>query len=229
MLHSATDIICTPGIPIVMRGVGGMRMNPDMSVSAGAGVTLRELTDYLQLSGRALRTVPGYGGISLGGAIGTGAHGSSIKYTSSISEQVTEFLIVDGLGRQRRISSEEDLKAFRVNLGLLGIVLEATLRTVPLYKVRAQNYVASDELLTNGTIFEMARRTDQLSIYWFPTFLSVVVSNWTIVDPRTPGNAETNDHVPSTSRSFNFYASRILEIAQSEDSIATLGLMQAYR
>ena len=226
-LHSATDIICTDGIPIDMTGIRRMRLNSDQTVTAGAGVSLRDLSDFLMESGRGVRTVPGYGNITVGGAIGTGAHGSSIKYTSSISEQVVGMLIVDGMAQVRKITAEEDLKAFRVNLGLLGVILEVTLKTVPLYKVRAYNYIVSDRILTNGSIEEMARNTDQLSIYWFPSFHNAVVSNWTIVDVGTPGDAWTNDHVPSTSRSFQFYSTRALEVAQAENSINTLNIFQA--
>lgn len=57
---------------------------------------------------------------SLGGAIGTGAHGSTIKYNASISAQVVKLTIVDGTGRLQEISNQEDLKSFRLNLGLLG-------------------------------------------------------------------------------------------------------------
>jgi FAD/FMN-containing dehydrogenase len=107
-----------------MSGVRGMGMNGDESVSVGPGVNLRDLADFLQSKGRALKTIPAFGNITIGGAIGTAAHGSSIKHTSSISEQAIAFLIVDGLGRVRQIWKEEDLRAFRVHLGLLGIILE---------------------------------------------------------------------------------------------------------
>lgn len=118
--HSQTDIICTEGIPVDMHGLRSFRMNPDNTATIGAGVNVRDATEFLRQNGRALRTVPGFGNITLGGAIGTGAHGSTIKYNASISSQVVGLTIVNGSGQVEEISDPEDLKSFRLALGLLG-------------------------------------------------------------------------------------------------------------
>jgi len=227
VLHSLTDIICTEGIPVDMRGFGGMELNGDESVTVGAGVNLFELTEFLKENGRGLRTTPGFGNITIGGAIGTGAHGSSIKYTSSISEQVIGVTIVNGRGSILEISEEEDLRAFRIHLGLLGIVLSVTLRTEPMYKVRANNYVVSDETLLDGSFVDMVTSTDQISLYWFPSVHQVVVANWTIVGIETEGEAWTNDHVPSTYTTFNTLSVPLLEALQATDNVEGLNLVQA--
>lgn len=87
--------------------------------------------------------------------------------------------------------------------------------TVPLYKTRAYNHVVTDEVLTNGVAINWAKTTDQIAFYWFPTFNELVVSNWTIVDVNTPGNAWTNDHVPSTYENFALIAAVAKEAAFS--------------
>lgn len=79
--------------------------------------------------------------------------------------------------------------------------------------MHAHNYVVSDEILTNGTAVDMAKNTDQISLYWFPEFTEVVVANWTIVDKSTPGTDHTNDHVPSTYRNFALVSSLAKEIS----------------
>lgn len=86
---------------------------------------------------------------------------------------------------------------------------------MPLYKTRAYNYLVSDAILTNGVAINWARTTDQIAFYWFPTFEEVVVANWTIVDVNTPGNAWTNDHVPSTYENFALIAAVAKEAAFS--------------
>lgn len=119
--HSQTDIICTNGIPVDSRGIRFFHMNDDGETATfGSGVNLRDATAFLRKNGRGLRTTPAYGNITLGGAIGTGSHGSTIKYNASISSQVVALTVVDGTGRVRKITDEEDLRAFRLNLGLLG-------------------------------------------------------------------------------------------------------------
>ncbi len=93
-----------------------------------------------------------------------------------------------------------------------GIVVDVTLHTVPLYKTLAHNYVVSDEALTNGVGINWAKTTDQIAFYWFPAFHEMVVANWSIVDVNTPGNAKTNDHVPSSYAGFNALATVAKEI-----------------
>jgi len=76
--------------------------------------------------------------------------------------------------------------------------VKVTLKTIPLYKMRAENYVLDDEILTNGTATYLARTVDQMTLYWFPVIEEVVVAQWTRVDVSTEGNAFTYDHVPAT-------------------------------
>lgn len=197
--HSQTDIICTDGIPIDNQGLQFYQMHDDgVHATFGSGVNLREASTFLRKHGRGFRTTPAYGNITIGGATGTGSHGSTIKYNASLSSQVVGVRIVDGQGNIQDISDPEDLKAFRIHLGLLGILLKVTLYTVPVYKTLANNYVVSDDILTNGRAIEIAKKTDQVALYWFPEFNEVVVANWTIVDASTKGDAFTYDHVPST-------------------------------
>lgn len=119
--HSQTDIICTEGIPVDSNGLRFFRMNDDgVTATIGSGVNLRDATEFLRLHGRGLRTTPAYGNITMGGAIGTGSHGSTLKYNASISSQVVGLTVVDGQGIVRTITDSEDLRAFRLNLGLLG-------------------------------------------------------------------------------------------------------------
>lgn len=92
-------------------------------------------------------------------------------------------------------------------------MVEVTLNTVPLYKTRAQNYVVSEDILTNGKVEDMAKNTDQISLYWFPELKEVVVANWTIVDKATAGTDYTNDHVPSTYSNFALVSSIAKEIS----------------
>ncbi|XP_037051389.1 L-gulonolactone oxidase-like [Bradysia coprophila] len=212
--HSQTDIICTDGIPVDMSEYKFFRMNDDnVTATFGPGVTIYEAGEFLLQYRRALRTTAAFGNITLGGAIGTGAHGSTLKYNSTISEQVVRLTVVNGLGEIVEIFDPQDLNAFKVNLGLLGILVEITLYTVPLYKVLAHNYVVSDEILTDGTALNWARNSDQITFYWFPAFQQVVVANLTFVSASSPGEAYTNAVAPRTYGYFNYIATKSKEFA----------------
>ncbi|KAG4080041.1 hypothetical protein HA402_006353 [Bradysia odoriphaga] len=164
--HSQTDLICTFGIPVDMNKFKSCIMNPDgETASFGPGVTIKEAGEFLLQNGRARRTTPAFGGITIGGAIGT------------------------------------------------GIVVDVTLKTVPLYKVLATNYIVSDEILSNGIALDWAKTTDQITFYWFPAFKEVVVANLTFVDVNEPGNVYTNAISPPTYGYFNLGGNKAKEIA----------------
>lgn len=92
-------------------------------------------------------------------------------------------------------------------------MVEVTLNTVELYKTLAYNYIERDDILTNGRAVNIAKSTDQVSLYWFPAFKEVVVANWTIVNVNTPGTDYTNDHTQSLYNNFAIVGSLIKEIA----------------
>lgn len=211
--HSQTDVICTEGIPVDNHGLKSSFLNTtDWTATFGAGVTVYEAAMFLRLNGRAFKTMPAFGNITIAGATGTGAHGSTIRWKASLSSQVVGMTIVDGLGQVRTITDENDLRAFRVHLGLLGFIVNVTFATAPVYKTLAHNYVTSDTILTNGQAIQWFRSADQLAMYWFPTTSDVVVANWTIVDPSTPGDAFTYDHVPSTYDEMNYFMRQMFEL-----------------
>ncbi|KAJ6635041.1 L-gulonolactone oxidase 2 [Pseudolycoriella hygida] len=210
--HSTTDIICTEGIPVDMTKFQSFKMNFDTTATFGAGVTIYEASVFLQQNGRAFRVMPTFGNITLGGAVGTCAHGSSIKYPSSLSAQVARMTIVNGLGNIQNISDPEDLKSFATHLGLLAVVVDLTMYTVPMYKIKSHNYIVSDEVLTNGKAIDWARDSDDISLVWFPKFNVAIVHNHTFVPTKTPGNALGNV-VPTSSLKESIFSTLYKELA----------------
>lgn len=165
--------------------------------------------------GVCLSRTPAYGNITIGGSTGSGSHGSTIKYNASLSSQMVAVRIVDGYGNIQDICDPDDLKAFKIHLGLLGVLLSVTFYTVPLYKTLAHNRIVSEDILLNGEAIKMARNADQMALYWFPEFKEVIIANWTIVDESTEGNAFTYDHVPSIYRETALVAATAFESAFS--------------
>lgn len=107
--------------------------------------------------------------------------------------------------------------------------MEVTLNTVELFKTRAFNRAVHDDILTNGEVVKMAQKCDYMTLYWFPAFHEVVVSEWTLESKETPGTSYTNDHVPSLYSNFALIASLAKEVAfsltESKCAVAnTLGM-----
>lgn len=230
--HSTTDIICTDGIPVDMRQLKSFQMNSDKTATFGAGVSSYEASRFILQYERAFKVMPAFGNITLGGAIGTSAHGSSLKFPSTLSQQVVKMTIVNGLGRKQVISSPEDLKSFRAHLGLLGmklrlgklfslylnfsgplgIIVDVTMNTVPLYKVKVDNYIVSDEILTNGTAINWARTFDQVNLAWYPNTEKILVFHQTFVPANTAGNAYAH-LIPSSTTEESVFSTLYKETA----------------
>lgn len=101
------------------------------TVTTQAGVKTRDLIDWLKDRGYALPTAPYYIDQSIGGAVATSSHGSSIVF-GSLSSLVKSIKIVLGDG-SIRILTEADgdlFAAAKTSVGLLGVVVELTLAVV---------------------------------------------------------------------------------------------------
>ncbi|XP_021946992.1 probable L-gulonolactone oxidase 1 [Folsomia candida] len=189
--HSATDIICTDGIPISMEAFDSAKMNSDGTATVGAGMTMGAAVEFLQARGRTLIVVPQFRGITIGGALGTGAHGSSLKYPTALSDQITALTVIDGNGVLRVIRGP-DLNHFRVHLGLLGVILDATFQTVPAYKLTVNIVPQPDSILDDGSLLQMARDNDYFVAQWWPHKNEVLTTIGNMVPMSTPGNAFQN-------------------------------------
>lgn len=192
--YSITDVICTEGIPINPENINYAYFTDDTKEFAvvGTGAQAHAVMDFLEDAGRSLIHIPTYGGITMGGAIGTGAHGSSLLHFPSLSDQMVAMTIIDGTGQFRNITSTEELKAFRVHLGLLGAVVDVTFKTVPKFKMTVENRLESDSILFDGTVLADARTHDWYQLWWFPSSNETVVSKGKYYDDTIPGEAVVN-------------------------------------
>lgn len=78
-------------------------------------------------------------------------------------------------------------------------MVNVTLKTVELRKLQIHNYIACDDILTNGDAIECAEKNDECALYWFPTSKEVVVSKRNFVSAKKAGAAFSNDFLASTS------------------------------
>jgi len=94
-------------------------------------------------------------------------------------------------------------------LGLLGIIVEATMRTVPLFKIVIHRAIEPESILNSfegdGSIISRARVTDFLQMAWFPSVGKVVVIH---------GNFTNNVSLPG-----DFYSTFIKDV--SSETVTT--------
>ncbi|KAI3893087.1 hypothetical protein MKX03_035877 [Papaver bracteatum] len=145
-----------------------------MTMTVESGVLLRDLISEAAKAGLALPCSPYWWGITVGGMISTGAHGSSIWIGSYFHDNVIGLRIVtpastdEGYARVRVLDNNHpDLKAAKLSLGVLGIISQVTLKLEPLFK-RSITVVREDDsdLATRATT--LGKEHEFADIVWYP-------------------------------------------------------------
>ncbi|KXZ51873.1 hypothetical protein GPECTOR_11g309 [Gonium pectorale] len=156
------------------------------SVTVDAGVRTIDMLRYLAAyvtpsapSGWTLPAFPWFVYQTLGGAVATGTHGSSLKH-HSLSSQVLAFTVVLANGTVRTFTNETDpflMRALRVHVGKLGVVtyikfrivrempVKRTLNSLPSSRFLALLRSAQQQWIANGTL---PGWMDETQWFWVP-------------------------------------------------------------
>jgi L-gulonolactone oxidase len=136
--HSMHDIACTDG---TMVHLGAMDRVLEADTSSGvvrvqAGITLHRLSRELLAHGLAMPNLGDIDVQALAGALATATHGTGARL-GNISTCVRAMSVVDGRGAVREIGGDDPdlLRAARVGLGSLGVVVEVSLQCVPAFRL----------------------------------------------------------------------------------------------
>ncbi|KAJ1414756.1 L-gulonolactone oxidase, plant [Sesbania bispinosa] len=178
-----------------------------MTMTVESGVTLKQIINEAAKAGLALPYTPYWWGLTIGGLMGTGAHGSSLwGKGSSVHEHVVELRIVrpagpeDGYAMVQSLSEEDqDLNAAKVSLGLLGVISQITLKLEPLFK-RSITYLSKNDWDLGDEAVAFGQEHEFADITWYPYQHKAVYR----VDDRVPTNTSGNgiyDFIPFRSTS----------------------------
>jgi L-gulono-1,4-lactone dehydrogenase len=135
--HSFSDIACTDGLLIVLdRFQRVLDVDPGSRVvRVQGGIAIAQLNARLAEHGLALENLGDIDVQSIAGAISTATHGTGARLRN-IPSQVVELTLMLADGSTLVCSQERDpelFRAARVGLGVLGVVVEVTLRCVPAF------------------------------------------------------------------------------------------------
>ncbi|CAN6850024.1 unnamed protein product [Brassica oleracea] len=194
--HSIPKLVCTDGkdgILISTKFLNNVvRADREAkTLTVESGVILRQLIGEAAKLELALPYAPYWWGLTVGGIMGTGAHGSSLwGKGSAVHDYVTEIRIVspgsvsDGYVKVRVLSetvNPEEFRAAKVSLGVLGVISQVTFQLQPMFK-RSLTYVMrkdwdfGDQAVTFGEKHEFA------DFIWLPSQGKVVYR----MDDRVP-------------------------------------------
>lgn len=187
--HSMSDIMCGQGNiisiehlktidePVTFEGVE--------TVSFDAGVTFKELQDFLHLRGKAIKGLvsPGYGDITILGGLATGLHGSNTKGPSEVATSMVALDVVDQRGDLTRytrgttgVQEPNRWKAMMTHLGLFGLIARGTIEVEDQYNLRARIITLDDAQLFADGLETTVEQCDHVWFQWYPSNDQVVLT-----------------------------------------------------
>lgn len=135
---------------------------------------------------------------AIAGALGTGTHGTGRAF-GSFSSTLVAAEIVTATGDLIIIdeSDLETLRALRVSMGTLGVVVSVTLKVVPAYKLRRRSWpVAYDDIERTWAEVEPAVRNPEF--WWIPPLDTAVFKTFTETDEEVTGTPPAPAYPPGT-------------------------------
>lgn len=177
--HSANQILCTDGIVIVTEKLNQAlaieKFEGVDTVKVQSGMLIWDLNEWLYERGKGIGySIMGFRGVTIGGAIGTGSHGSSVKHNSVISNIVQSITLVDAKGNLREFSKgttpETTWKALTVNFGLLGVITQVRLKVQAAENLdmRVTFHKEKELFNTKDGVFGPVKNCDFGVMNWFP-------------------------------------------------------------
>lgn len=142
--HSFSPVACPEEIAVTLHHLRGLvSADPEAGeVTLKAGTYLHEIGPMLLPHGLALENMGDVQEQSIAGAVSTGTHGTGISL-GSLADSVMGWKWVDGQGtlHSHRRGDEPLSEALHLSLGLLGVLVELTLRVIPLYGLREESKI----------------------------------------------------------------------------------------
>ncbi|KAI3695197.1 hypothetical protein L1987_78187 [Smallanthus sonchifolius] len=201
--HSIPKLVCPDGDDGLIISTENLnriiKIDEDkMLITLESGVTLRQLIDEAAKRGLAFPYTPYWWGLTIGGLLGTGAHGSTLWGDgSAIHNHMVQMRIVtagsqeDGYAKVRTLEEngkfDDDMKAAKVSLGVLGVISQVTLKLQPMFK-RTVTFVTKDDTDLSDQVATFGRQHEFADITWYPSQKRVVYR----IDDRVSSDVSGN-------------------------------------
>ncbi len=169
--HSFVPLCTTDDLLISLDDLQGLihASATDGTATFWAGTKLYAVGDPLWECGMAMANMGDIDRQSLGGAIGTGTHGTG-PTLGNLSTQVVALRLVTVAGEIIDCSPTHEsaiFQAAQVSLGALGIITRVTLRCRPAYQLHEQSWIAPFAACM-ATLDERIAASRHFEFFWVP-------------------------------------------------------------
>ena len=134
--HSWSATGYTDGTIIDIRNLNKVIYFTNTSITVEAGMKVQDCVQYLFRLGYSLHGLGSIRAQSVGGVVSHGVHG---PHPEGFNRHVIGLKVVLANGTFLNISSQEDLYMWRSSIGLLGVLVQVTIRTFPIEWLSLKN------------------------------------------------------------------------------------------
>ena len=198
--HSFSPICATTGMLLDLTDLSGVTSidTHEQTATILGGTRIHQIGAPLFEAGLAVANQGDIDVQAIAGAVGTGTHGTGRRFGSFSSTLVacqivtatSELLTVDQ-------SDMETLRAARVSLGTLGVMVSVTLKLVPAYKLRRQSWpVGWDEAIAQWPDIEATARNPEF--WWIPPLDTSVFKVFVETDEEPTSTPPAPAYPPGT-------------------------------
>ncbi len=210
--HTSNEQICTDGVGISIANfnqIHGLRRKGTTEwVDVDAGVRLADLNRWLYERGWSIGyTTIGFRGITIGGGLATGVHGSSMKNPSVLSSRLMSIQFIDGEGKRHDLQrppvpdpgkpdtpalAAERLqwRALSANVGMLGVVTRIGLEVERRFNLDVVTDFMGDDVLWKKGVDGLVGDCDWGQLVWLPRAARVMrmCGTRTLAEPEPGAN-----------------------------------------
>ncbi|VVT55303.1 uncharacterized protein SAPINGB_P004529 [Magnusiomyces paraingens] len=139
-------------------------------VKLEAGIRIYQINDYLKTKNLAIQNLGSISEQSVAGIISTGTHGSS-AYHGLVSQQFVSLSVLIASGEIIECSETQNPDLFRaalLSLGKIGIIVYATIRTVPAFTIHSKQEVTTFDNFVDNLWGTFWTSSEYLRVWWFP-------------------------------------------------------------
>ncbi|MGB2129156.1 MAG: D-arabinono-1,4-lactone oxidase [Flavicella sp.] len=139
-----------------------------MMLKVQAGISLREISHFLDRKKAAMSNLGTIDSQSISGAISTGTHGSGLLF-GAVDQQVECIELINANGALIEVSKTKNTELFntiRVGLGAFGIISSVTIKAVPKFNLEVKTRPMSFKTMLKS--MDLVHKADYMRFWWVP-------------------------------------------------------------